>query len=308
VTVSTEAAPRRVTTGARVREGVSFAWRAVGQGAVDFYNSNNLTYAASIAYYTLLSLFPFMLLLLTIFSRMVIGMNEETLVQIVMRALPGHFDFVIDQIGELSKARPARGVIGTILMIWASMGVFSAIWSAVNNAWGVERPPGYFKQKLIAFAMLLVAGLLMVAALSINGLVEIVEARWFATAMLRLPSLTVLTGVSTFAYRHAPTPLFILIVGLVYYFVPSAQVRLRDVLPGAIVAGLLWRAAFVGFSLYLRHWSRFNVNGSIAAVVVFLVWVYISSVVLLYGAQISAAHARLRKHLPKDAPAAAART
>ena len=71
--------------------------------------------------------------------------------------------------------------------------------------------------------------------------------------------------------------------------------------------GVLWRLAFAGFSWYVRDFSRFNVHGSISAVIVFLVWVYVSAVILLYGVEVSAAYARLRKRLPQQAPAAPVR-
>ena len=271
---------------------------------IEFYNSSNLTFASSIAYYSLLSLFPFLLLLLTLFGRLAVGTNKETLVQIVMRALPSHFDFVINQLEELSKTPPVLGLVGTIVMIWASMGVFGAITSAVNYAWGVEKPPGFLKQKLIAFLMLVVASLLMITALSLVSAADVAEATWFSAVLGRFPGLSTLRG---FAIRNAPTPMFVLIVGLIYYFVPNARVRVRDVWFGAVLAGVLWRAAFAGFSWYVRDLSRFSVHGSIAAVVVFLVWVYVSAVILLYGAEVSAAYARLRKHLPQQAPAAAVR-
>jgi len=97
-------------------------------------------------------------------------------------------------------------------------------------------------------------------------------------------------------------------VGLVYYYAPNAKVRLRDVWVGALMAGLLWRFAFWLFSWYLGDLSRFaNLHGSIAAVVAFLLWIYVSAVILLYGAEVSAAYARLRKALPQEAPAAAPR-
>ena len=96
-------------------------------------------------------------------------------------------------------------------------------------------------------------------------------------------------------------------VGLVFYFIPNAKTRFRDVWVGAALTGVLWRLAFAGFSAYVRNASRFSVHGSIAAVVVFLVWVYVSAVILLYGAEVSAAYARLRKNLPQQAPAAAVR-
>lgn len=278
--------------------------QAAGRGVIEFYNSSNLTFASSIAYYSLLSFFPFVLLLLTLCGRLLGRIDDATLVEIVMRALPSHFDFVINQIEELSKAPPALGVVGTIVIVWASMGFFGALTSAVNHAWGVEENPGFFKHKLIAFIMLTIAALLMVAALSLVSMAEVAQSGWFSGLLTRYPALNTLRG---FVVRNAPTPMFILIVGLIYYFVPNAKVRLRDVWYGAILAGVLWRLAFAGFSAYVRNASRFSVNGSIAAVVVFLVWVYLSAVILLYGVEVSAAYARLRKNLPQEAPAAAVR-
>jgi membrane protein len=108
-----------------------------------------------------------------------------------------------------------------------------------------------------------------------------------------------------FAVRWLSTVVFIAVVGLIFYFVPNAKVRFRDVWVGAVVTGLLWRGALLGFSWYVRDLSSFNrVHGSIAAVVVFLVWVYISAVLLLYGVEVTAANARLRRHRPEEIPAA----
>ena len=87
-----------------------------------------------------------------------------------------------------------------------------------------------------------------------------------------------------------------MVVGFVYYFVPNTKVRFRDVWIGALVTGLLWKVALEGFSWYVRDMTRFNqVNGSIAVTVVFLIWVYLQAVILLYGAEFTAAYARLRK-------------
>jgi membrane protein len=151
--------------------------------------------------------------------------------------------------------------------------------------------------------MLMAAGVLMMVALFLVSTIEIVQASWFAGVVERYPSLY---NVSGMVYRNASTALFILVLGLIYYWVPNAQVRLRDVWFGAIVAGLLWRLTFSGFSWYVSV-ARFNVHGSIAAVVVFLTWVYLSAVIALYGVEVTAAYARLRKHLPAEAPAAPVR-
>ena len=125
---------------------------------------------------------------------------------------------------------------------------------------------------------------------------------WFADVLENFPGLGVLRG---FTVRHATTLLFILVVGLVYYFVPNAKVRFRDVWIGALVTGLLWKGVLEAFSWYVHDMSRFTrVNGSIAAVVVFLVWVYMQAVILLYGVEFTAAYARLRRGRPEEVPAA----
>ena len=186
-------------------------------------------------------------------------------------------------------------------MVWAAMGVFGAVTSAVNHAWGVEKQPSYFKHKLISFVMLVVAGILLLLGLLTVSAMNVAEARWFAGVIEAAPRLLVLQG---FAVQWATTILFILVVGLVFYYVPNAKVRFRDVWVGAILTGLLWRGALALFSDYVRDLSRFSVHGSIAAVVVFLLWVYVSAVILLYGVEVTAAYARLRRHRADSVPAA----
>jgi membrane protein len=77
---------------------------------------------------------------------------------------------------------------------------------------------------------------------------------------------------------------------------------------GAILTGMLWRLAFDGFSWYIKHNSRHfdEIHRSIAAVVIFLLWIYVSSIILMYGVEFTAGYARLRRRRPEDVPAAPA--
>ena len=151
--------------------------------------------------------------------------------------------------------------------------------------------------------MLLVAGLILLVALLLISATQVVGASWFAEVLAVFPRLAVMRG---FTVRHASTLLFILVVGMIFYFVPNAKVRFRDVWIGAFMTGLLWKGALEGFSWYVRDMTRFTrVNGSIAAVVVFLVWMYVQAVILLYGVEFTAAYARLRRGRPDEVPAAA---
>jgi membrane protein len=280
--------------------GQSF-WR----GLEGFYNSDNLTYAASIAYYALLSLFPFFLLALALLARVTADVNDRAAVlEFVLQYFPAQFEFITKQLDAFGGTALTLGVAGTAALMWGALGVFGAISTAVNYAWGVEKQRSFWKHKLFSFVMMLVAGLILLIALLLVSASQMVGASWFAGVLPRFPGLMVLRG---FTVRHATTLLFIVVVGFIYYFVPNAKVRFRDVWIGAVVTGLLWKGALEGFSWYVRDMSRFTrVNGSIAAVVVFLVWVYIQAVILLYGVEFTAAYARLRRGRPDDVPAAPA--
>jgi membrane protein len=289
---------------ARLRAEIHLTAVAIWRGIVGIYNSDDLTFAASIAYYSLLSLFPFLLLALAIIASVTNNeADRQAVLGFVLHYFPRQFEFVTAQLRAMQESPLRLSVAGSLLMTWAAMGVFGAVTSAINHAWGVEKQPSYFKHKLISFVMLAAAGLLLLIGLLLVTAISITEASWFAAVLARAPGLAVLSG---FAVRWATTLTFIVVVGLIFYFVPNARVRFRDVWVGAILTGLLWRGALAGFSFYVRDLSRFSVHGSIAAVVVFLIWVYTSAVILLYGAEMTAAYARLRRHRPEEIPAAPA--
>ena len=291
--------------GRRARELARLTALSAWAGFQGFYKSDNLTYAASIAYYALLSLFPVSLLAFALLGRVTSSDRARSAVlDFVLQYFPSQFGFITQQLDALRLNRLTFGVVGSAAIVWGALGVFSAISTAVNYAWGVEKTRSYWKHKLVSFLMLLVAGLMLLIALLLVSASRIVVTTPFADVLLQFPGLRVLEG---FAVRQITTLLFIIVVGLIYYFVPNANVRFRDVWIGALVTGLLWKATLEGFSWYMRDMSRFaQVNGSIAAVVVFLVWVYAQAVILLYGVEFTAAYARLRRGRPEDVPAAPA--
>jgi membrane protein len=289
--------------GRRARDIARLTGLSFWKGFQSFYDSDNLTYAASIAYYALLSLFPFLLLAFSLLGRSTVEVEKRNeVLGFVLRYFPAQFDFITKQLDSFRADTITLGVAGTIALVWGALGVFGAISTAVNYAWGVEKQRSFWKHKLFSFVMLLVAGLILLIALLLISAQQVVGASWFREVLVRFPGLDVLRS---FTIRHATTWLFILVVGLIYYIVPNAKVRFRDVWIGALVTGLLWKGALEGFSWYMRDMNRFaRVNGSIAAVVVFLVWVYVQAVILLYGVEFTAAYARLRRGRPQDVPAA----
>jgi membrane protein len=283
----------------RLRLQASLTGRAALQGLRGFYRGDGLTYASSIAYFALLSLFPFLLLALALLGSAIAGDADRTAaVAFIHRYFPHQFQFVTEQIDAFRGARWSLGIAGTVLMTWAALGVFDAITTAVNYAWGVPRQHGFLRHKLLSFVMLLAAGTGLLVALLLVSAYGVIRSTWFASLVAsQLPLVTghpLLQWASGIASWWAATALMILVVSLIFCFVPNTVVSVRDVWIGAIITGLLWHGAMAALSAYIEDLGHFSVHGSIAAVVAFLIWVYVQAVILLYGAGFTAAYARLR--------------
>lgn len=271
------------------------AWR----GVAELYNSEGLTHAAAIAYYALLSLFPFLLLLLSVLGSLTADQaDRDAVIRYLFRYFPRQFEFIARQIDAFRAQTLQLGIGGLLALTWASLGVFNAISSAVNHAWSVDRRRSFLKHRLVSFVMLLSSGAIFVLALLLLSASHVAETQWFFQAVESSPWLV---WMQSLVVPYTATLLLIVCVALVFYFVPNTHVRFRDVWPGAIVTGLLWEAALNGFSFYARDLARWNfIHGSIAAVVVFLLWIYVSAVVLLYGVEMTAAYVRLRAMEPRQ--------
>ena len=291
--------------GSRARQVALLTAHSAWRGFLGFYNRDNLTYAASIAYYALLSLFPFSMLALAMLGSATANVAaRNTVLDFVLRYFPQQFDFITTQLDAFRASTLTFGIAGSLSLIWGSLGFFGAISTAVNYAWGVEKARSFWKHKLVSFLMLIVAGLFLLVALLLVSASSVVGAGWFSVVLRSFPWLAVM---QSFALRNAATALFILVVGLIYYFVPNAKVRFRDVWIGALLTGLLWKLTLEAFAWFMRDMTQFTrVNGSIAAVVVFLLWVYVQAAILLYGVEFTAAYARILRGRPEDAPAAPA--
>jgi membrane protein len=266
---------------------------AVWRGLGELYNSDGLTHSASIAYYALLSLFPFLLLVLSLLGSLTADPNDrDAVITFLFRYFPRQFDFITRQFDAFRGQSVQLGIGGSLALTWASLGVFNAVSSAINHAWGVEHRRSFLKHRLVSFLMMLSAGGILVIALLLASTAKLSETRWFFSIVERV---TWLGWLGSLTAAYAATLLLIACVAVLYYFIPNTRLRFRDVWPGAILTGLLWQGAFSAFSWYARDLARWNfIHGSIAAVVVFLIWIYVCAVILLYGVEVTAAYVRLQ--------------
>lgn len=286
----------------RLRAELRYSGLAAWRGLVELVNSNDLTHAAAIAYYALLSLFPFLMLVIALLGAMTADEGDRfAVLTFVFRYFPTQFEFINTQLDAFRQTRVQVGLAGGLALIWGSLGVFGAVTAAVNEAWGVEKQRSFLKHRMVSFLMLLAAGGVMMLGLLIVSAIEMAQASWFG---VMLASFQWLGALQWLTVTYSATILLILGVGLIYYFIPNAKTRFRDVWVGAVLTGILWRLAFDGFSWYIVAGRVTFIHGSIAAVVVFLLWIYVSAVILMYGVEFTATYARLRRRRPEDMPAA----
>lgn len=285
----------------RILREVRLSAVAAGAALKELLFSNDLTHAAAIAYYALLSLFPFLLLVVSVFGSLAADdAARAEVLSFILRYFPTRFDFLVRQLDAFREHPVGLSVTGAFGLVWGSLGVFGALMSAVNEAWGVSKPRGFWRHRLASFVMFLAATGVMIA-----GLLLVTASHFFDSTAIGVTFANVwwIVAIRSLALQYLATILFIVAVGLVYYFAPNERARFRDVWVGAVFTGILWRGGFEVFSWMTSRNAQIQmVNGSIAVVVLFLMWVYVSSVILMYGVEFTAAHHRARRHPPATAP------
>jgi membrane protein len=279
----------------RVIREIRLSALAAGSALRELLFSNDLTHAAAIAYYALLSLFPFLLLVVSVFGSLAADdADRAEVLSFFFRYFPTRFDFLVQQLDAFRQHPVGLSVTGGLGLIWGSLGVFSALTSAINEAWGVTKPRGFWKHRLAGFLMFAAATGTMIVGLLLVSASHVVTS---SPIGVTFANVWWIAAIRSLALQYLATILFIIAVGLVYYFVPNERARFRDVWVGAIFTGALWRGGFEVFSWMTSRNAQIQVvNGSIAVVVLFLMWVYVSSVILMYGVEFTAAHYRARRH------------
>ncbi len=292
---------RRLSSFSRQTFGVRNAgpWRSIVSHSFHQFHENDLfTSAAAMSYFGLMALFPSLLLLLAISNQIDAGAE---MLRRAVNVYPGSSNFLRDTVRSLSSLD--KGVIVTcfIVTLWAGSWVFSVIERALNRIWGATSRT-FWHGRAITIGMIGIVGLLLSASVLLTSFVialREVANRLSPRQIARYPFLLSMGSVFWQGVYAVLSFLFtVVLFVIVYRFMPKAEVTLRDTLPGAIVAGLLWEAAKYLFAWSLSYFHYDQIYGSVGAVVAVLTWSYVSSLILLFGAQLTAVFHREHPHLP----------
>lgn len=275
----------------------------LSQSLVCFFQEDSLTISASIAYHFILSLFPMMLLLVGV-SGVFIGHYELSgqLAIVLERYLPMKPDFILRNLAAISRSSGRVTLISFVLLLWSSSGVFLPLEKALNRAWDVERGRPWWRSHLVALEMAVLVGILMLVSTALVSLNVLIHG-WVRGRVHHPMSLS-----ADFVYHTlvvlAAFGLTILMFLLIFQRLPNHPLGIRKVLPGALLTALFWEAARSLFTLLLPLFNYRHIYGSIGVVVALMTWAYISSAVLLFGAQVSNALYRTLEEEGSPSPVA----
>lgn len=259
-------------------------WKLVERTVAEFFGDRCPQLAAAMSYYALFSLFPLVIVSVAAFG-VIVGQEEaqRRVIELLADAVPvmdGSRAELERAVGGVAGHAGTFGLVGFAGLLFSASGLVGAIRNALNTAWDVEdrRPP--VRGKLVDIALLAGVGPLLAGSLAIT-LAGQVGPNWITgAAVLERVVAIVLAGM---------------VFAVLYKVLPATSIPLRDVWPGALVAAVGYEVVKSGFTLYVANFGGYSdVYGSVAAVVVFLFFVFLASNVLLLGAEVASEWPRVR--------------
>ncbi len=202
------------------------------------------TYAFSVAANAILSLFPFIVLMLTIAHRFLHSTQMVDVIRTMLHALlPTGQDFVVRNMVFLVYSQKRVALVSVLMLLVSSTGVFLPLEVALNRVWGVRENRSYWQNQLISLGLALMVGILAMVSVAVTAshenLLRIVFFGHTGGPFFHLVQKSILKVLGILAS--------ILIFFLIYWILPNRRVRIMSVLPAAIVTGLLWEAAKLAY-------------------------------------------------------------
>jgi membrane protein len=259
----------------------------------NFLDARATEAAAGIAYYTLFSLFPLLLIIAVLGSTVLeIQQVQEQVLTFVKDIIPPAYQLVDENINRIFDSRLSVGIIAVAGLVWASTSVFIILARNIDRAWQEAEPRNFLKWRLVGLAMAgsLLGGLLVLWLVSttVFGLLTRLDMPlWDSTSFFGTISWKVLNEL-------VPCLLMFVMAFVLYTWAPNTKVKWSEAAWGALFTASGWEISKISFDWYLasglaRHQL---IYGSLGSVVALMLWVYLSALIILFGAHLGAAIGR----------------
>lgn len=247
--------------------------------------------AAAQSYYYLLSIFPMMILILTILP--FLNIDSQAVVTLVQNTAPSGMTSVLED-NILSIVETPRGglfTIGLIGALWSASNGINAFINASNTAYDIEETRSFLKVRGISIALTLGMIIALAAALIlpifgnliidfINSVVSLPPQTELLFQILRwVVALTIMSAVLLVLYR----------------FAPNKTLKWKEILPGAITAAVLWQLISLAFSFYVSNFGNYSATyGSLGGIIILMLWFFLTGMILMIGAELNVIYHRRR--------------
>ena len=250
------------------------------------------TYAFSVAAQAILSLFPFIVLLLTISQRVFHSSHmTEVVGDMMSNFLPNNQDFVMRNMRSLAFTHAPIKIFSIVMLLITATGVFLPLEVALNSVWGVKKNRSYLRNQIVAIGLAIGVALLAMASVALSAAQRtVLDWIFMGNTKGRLFALAAEAFLQIVALGAASGVFF-----LIYWVLPYRKIPPLAVLRTSIVMGVLWTAAKYIYMLVLPHLNYHAVYGPFYVSAGLITWAFISGLLLLGGAYVSATRHALRE-------------
>jgi membrane protein len=260
----------------------------LGHSLHQFHEHDLFTSSAAMSYFGLMALFPALLLMLAISNKLAAG---SQLLSQAVDVYPGSSRFLRETIGAFSDLSIGAIITCVIIVLWAGSWVFAVVERALNRIWGTTSRT-FLHGRAITIGMVGVIGVILALSVMLTSILVALREMTGTLSPRQVARYPLLLSVGSAFWQvlfFGGSYLITVVVFIcIYRFMPRTEVTLRDTLPGAFVAGLLWEVAKYIFAWSLQYFHYDEIYGSVGAVVAVLTWSYVSSLIMLFGAQLTA--------------------
>lgn len=241
--------------------------------------------ASQLAYYLILSLFPFLMFLFTLIG--LLNLDSATILEALKTILPITVFELIETIVLEVLDSQNTGLLGVsvLLAIWTASSGFRAVIKGVNKAYGLEENRNYIRRALMSFLSIIALAMTILLSLSLLVFGDVISKHLISN----LPFPELLNMIWNILRRGVIILILIFIFAAIYRYTPAEKVKWKYVFPGAVFTTLGWLIVSIVFSFYINNYNNYSrFYGSIAAVFILMIWLFLMSIIFMLGGEINA--------------------
>lgn len=264
------------------------------QAVSEFIDDDAIKLSASLAFYTIFSIGPFLLVVITLMGvfydeSMVSSRVFNNLSMLLGSSGAAQLKAIMDNIGKQNNAT-LFGIIGVIALMFGATGIFTEIQGSINYIWSIKAKPQkgwlkYLADRLLSFSLIIVFGFLLMVTLMLDLLLDVMWKKLGSfigvgqTLLIKIANQALLLGVvmSLFA--------------IIFKVLPDAKISWKDAFRGSLFTGILFMAGKWLINFYIAKSSITVTYGAAASSIILLSWIYYAAIILYFGAEFTEVYA-----------------